>query len=452
MTRTRTIAIVGGGITGLVAAYRLRDWARVVLLEARDRLGGTIVTRRDSGFLIEGGPDSFVVQKPWALDLCRELGLDGDLIPTRHQRAFVYSRGRLHAIPEGMFLAVPTRVIPFAKSGLVSLPGKLRMALDLVLPRGRDRDESIGSFVGRRFGREAVEKIAEPLLAGIFVAPADSLSLRSTFPRLAELEREHRSLIWALRRRPSTSVGGSLFRALRGGMSGLVDALRDRLGPAVEVRTSAPARSVSRVGSKWRVDFEGGGIEAEDVVLACPAPAAARLLSEAAPSLAERIGAIPYVSTATVSLGYRAPSFRPPQGTGFVIPRRERRRILACTWSSMKFEGRAPEDGLLVRCFFGGAGREAEATRSDAELIRIAREELSALMGLQDEPAVTAVFHWPATNPIYRVGHEAKMAAIDRTLAAFPGLHLAGAGYRGVGIPDCVRDAAGIALRIAERA
>lgn len=447
MTRRSTVAVVGGGISGLAVAYRLRDRARVVLLEADDRLGGTIVTRRESGFLIEGGPDSFIVQKPSALELCRELGLEGDLIPTRYRCAFVYSRGRLHPLPEGMFLTVPTRVIPFALSGLVSVPGKLRMALDLVLPRGRGGDESISSFVGRRFGREAVEKIAEPLMAGIFVAPADRLSIRATFPRLAELEREKRSLILALRRLPSSGES-SPFRTLRSGMSTFVEALRDRIGPAGEVRTSAPARSVSRVGGKWRVEFEGGSLDADHVVLACPAPAAARILADAAPPLATRVRGILYVSTATVTLGYRAPSRQPPEGTGFVIPRRERRRILACTWASLKFEGRAPDGDLLVRCFFGGAGREAEATRPDADLIRIAREELSFLMGLPDEPATAVVFRWPSTNPVYEVGHEARMAAIDECIAAFPGLHLVGAGYRGVGIPDCVREAGRIAERI----
>jgi oxygen-dependent protoporphyrinogen oxidase len=444
MTR-RSVAVVGGGISGLATAYRLRDRAHVTLIEAEDRLGGTIVTRRDGGFLIEGGPDSFLVQKPWALELCRELGLEGELIPTRHRRAFVYSRGRLHPLPEGMFLTVPTQVVPFALSGLLSLTGKLRMAMDLVLPRGGKGDESIGSFVGRRFGREAVEKIAEPIMAGIFVAPADRLSLRSTFPRLAELEREKRSLILALRDLPSSPTGP--FRALRGGMATLVDVLRDRLG-SVEVRTRSPARSVSRVGSRWRIGFDGGDVDADDLVLACPAPVGARLLASAAPGVAERIGRIPYVSTSTVTLGYRSPARRPPEGTGFVIPRRERRRILACTWSSEKFEGRAPEGALLVRCFFGGAGREAEAASSDPDLIRVAREELRDLMGVADEPDVAAVFRWPSTNPIYEVGHEARVAEIEAELARLPGLHLVGAGYRGVGIPDCVRDAGRAAERI----
>jgi len=343
-----------------------------------------------------------------------------------------------------MFLTVPTRVMPFLLSGLISWPGKLRMALDLVMPRGRGGDESIGSFVGRRFGREAVEKIAEPLMAGIFVAPADRLSLRSTFPRFLDLEKEKRSLILALRKMPS---GGNPFRTLRGGMSTLVDALRDQLTGA-EVLLASPARGVERRRSGWRIEFDGGSVEADHAILACPAPKAAALLREAAPEAASRIASIPYVSTATVTLAYRSPSIQPPEGTGFVLPKGEHRRILACTWSSSKFEGRAPEGDLLVRCFFGGAGREDRALAPEDDLVRVAREELRELMGLADPPAASHVFRWPAANPVYEVGHDARVAELDRILPSHPGLHLTGAGYRGVGIPDCIHDSSRLASRL----
>lgn len=419
------VVIVGGGITGLAAAYYLsKKGVRATVLEAADRPGGVIQTERSEGFVIEGGPDSFIAQKPWAAELCRELGLD--LIPSRSGRVYVLHKGRLRAMPEGMMLTVPSKVLPFLLSPLISVPGKLRAAMDLVLPRGGGaEDESLASFVRRRLGQEVLETIAEPLMAGIFVAPAERLSLKATFPRFLDMEREHRSLILASRRIPRTE--GPLFLSLRGGMATLVEALVARL-PDVRCR-----QRVLRV-EPGKVVTADGVFETDHAVLAVPARIAAELVGG---RLADALRAIPYVDSATVSMAFSKLDL--PEGTGFVVPKREGRRIVACTWSSAKFEGRAPDDCTLVRCFF----------KNDiaGDLVTPARRDLEDILGFQQAPLFTRVYRWRAVNPIYEVGHEGRVAAIEELLP--PGLHVAGSAYRGVGIPDCIRDARRIADRMA---
>jgi oxygen-dependent protoporphyrinogen oxidase len=439
MTR---VAVVGGGIAGLTVAYGLakRGVGPVTVLESRPRLGGTIVTVRERGFVVEGGPDSFITQKPWARELCEELGLGDRLIPTATRRLYVLSGGRLHALPEGVFLTVPTRVWPFLTSSLFSWRGKLRMGLDLVLPRGKAmEDESLGSFVRRRLGREALEKLAEPLMGGIFLADADELSLRSTFPRFLDLEQKHRSLIRALRKAP---VGGATppFLSLRGGMTELVERLVERMA-GVDLRTGGVVRAIE---PGWKVRLADGELVAEHLVLAIPPPRAAELLRSVSAPLADAIASIKVVSSATVSLGFRRADVRRPlDATGFVIPRGEGRRIAACTWSSSKFDGRAPANHVLVRCFF------KEPPDNEAGLIAIAGEEIRALLGISAEPVLANAFRWPEANPIYQVGHEARVQAIEALVP--PDLHLVGSGYRGVGIPDCVREAQTCANRISRR-
>jgi oxygen-dependent protoporphyrinogen oxidase len=429
------VVIVGGGIAGLTVAYELkkRGVGPVTLLEARPRLGGTIHTVRENGFLVEGGPDSFIAQKPAAADLCRELGLGDQLIGTSSRRVYVYSRGTLHELPEGMFLTVPTKVWPFLKSGLVSFPGKLRMGMDMVLPRGAPvDDESLGSFVRRRLGREALEKIAEPLMGGIYLADADELSLKSTFPRFLQIEQEQRSLIKAMRKVPAGG-GTSPFQTLKGGLQDLVDALVSKLD-GVTLRHGVDVRAIER---GWKVVLADGSIEADRVVLATPAPITAALLRPIDAALADSVASIKYLSSATVSLGYRrADVARELDGTGFVVPKREGRPIVACTWSSLKFEGRAPEGHLLVRCFFKEPSGDCSA---------LATSEMRELLGAK-EPLFARRFDWPGANPVYRVGHESRIKEIDGRTPA--GLHLVGSGFRGVGIPDCVRDARAVAAAI----
>jgi oxygen-dependent protoporphyrinogen oxidase len=429
----KRVVIVGGGIAGLSCAYELRQAGAAVTVVEKDRLGGVIRTERVGEYLIEGGPDSFLTTtKPWARELCLELGLENELITPASRKVFVFSGGRLHELPEGVFLTVPTKWWPFMMSGLFSFGGKLRMAMDLFLPRGPEvEDESIGSFIRRRLGAEALEKLAEPIMAGIHVAPADELSLRSTFPRFAELEREHRSLIKGLKKMPMSSGNISPFMTLKGGLSTLVDRIVNRLS-GVTFITGKEARGIepgerTAQGPTWTVHLEDGPIVADAVVLAVPAAAAAKIKPG--------VPAVKYVSTTTVSLGYK--KFRDLDGTGFVIPKGEGRKILACTWTSSKFEGRAPADHVLVRCFVAGTGEEAAS---------IAHEEMKAILGVTEDPVVSRAFAWPERNPVYSVGHDRRIQEFDATLPA--GMFLCGSGFHGTGLPDCIRDGRAVARKI----
>jgi oxygen-dependent protoporphyrinogen oxidase len=453
------VVVVGGGISGLAAAHRVIEVAReraaavdLTLVESRDRLGGTIATELVDGFVVEAGPDSFLSEKPWALALCQRLGLERRLIGTddRHRRVFVWFRGRLHPVPDGFQLLAPTRILPFLTSGLFSPAGKLRMALDLVLPRGgHGDDESLGGFVRRRLGAQALERIAQPLVAGIYTADPDDLSLAATMPRFLELERRERSLILGLARaarrapRPGTSGARfSLFVSLKAGMGELVEALAGRL-PAGAVHLKQRVMGLERAGTRWRVGLvDGPPIEADHVILATEAHAASRLLRYVDPPLAELLQLVTYAGSVTVSLGYRRADVpHPLDGFGFVVPRREGRDLLACTFSSVKYAGRAPEGHVLLRCFLGGALNAGLLERDDDELVRRAREALRSALGIAAEPRLTRLARHPASMPQYAVGHLARVETIERGAAALPGLHLAGSGYRGVGIADCVRAA-----------
>ncbi len=450
------LVVVGGGIAGLTAAHRAVEISReretaleLTVLEARDRLGGTIETEHAGGFLVETGPDSFLSEKPWGLALCRRIGLESRLVGTddRFRRVFVWFGKRLHPVPDGFQLLAPTRLTPFITSSLFSWPGKLRMALDVILPRGGGGDESLGAFVRRRLGREALERIAQPLVAGIYTADPDELSLLATMPRFVELERRERSLIvglWkASRKAPAASTSGarwSLFVSLAGGMGELIAALASRL-PSDAVRLKHRVGGIERRGVQWRVTTEeAGAIDADAVIVATETHAASRLLRYVDPPLATMLETIPYASSATVSLGYRrADVAHPLDGFGFVVPRAEHRDLLACTFSSVKYPGRAPERHVLIRCFVGGALNAAALERSDDEIVERVRRELGEALGITAAPMLTRVARHPASMPQYAVGHLTTVETIERRLAAIPGLLLAGGGYRGVGIADCVR-------------
>jgi protoporphyrinogen/coproporphyrinogen III oxidase len=459
------LVVVGGGIAGLAAAHRAVELARernipldLTLLEARDRLGGTIETERAGGFLVEAGPDSFLSEKPWALALCRRLGLEPRLVGTddRFRRTFVWFRGRLHPLPEGFQLLAPTRLRPFLASRLLSWPGKARMALDVILPRGvAGADESLGAFVRRRLGREALERVAQPLVAGIYTADPEELSLRATMPRFLELERAQRSLIiglWRASRGGPTASGTSgarwsLFVTLSGGMGELVQTLAARL-PAGAVHLKRRANGVVRRAAVWTVDGGGTAVEADRVIVAVEAHTASRLLRYVDPSLATLLQVIPYASSATVSLGFPRAAIRHPlDGFGFVVPRVEGRALLACTFSSVKYPGRAPDGHVLLRCFLGGALNAGVLEGDDDELVRLAGQELAAALGVAGEPVLVRVTRYPAAMPQYVIGHLRTLDAIDQRLQAAPGLVLAGSAYRGVGIADCVRSGEAAAER-----
>src|SRR6185503_14484946 len=395
------------------------------------------------GFLVEAGPDSFLSEKPWALALCRRLGVEDRLVRTddRFRKVFVWHRGRLHPLPDGFQLLAPTALLPFATSSLFSLPGKLRMALDLVLPRGVADDESLGAFVRRRLGAEALERVAQPLVAGIYTADPDDLSLTATMPRFIELERKERSVILGLRRGlrraplPGTSgARWSLFVTFAGGMEELVTALTGKL-PAGAVVLKQRVSALQREGAGWRVaTAEGGRFEADRVILATEAHATARLTRYLDPALATLLEEIPYASAATVSLGYRRADVpHGLDGFGFVVPRTEGKALLAGTFSSVKYPGRAPEGHVLIRGFLGGMLNAAMLAEDDEVLVARARTELRGALGITSEPVLTRLHRWPASMPQYYVGHLARIETIERALAALPGLSLAGAAYRGVG-------------------
>ena len=456
---------MGGGIAGLSAAFSLYEQAAgaglpvtCTLIEAGGDWGGKIVTHHVGDLTIEAGPDSFLSQKPWGIELCHKLGLSNRLINTNeHQKkTFVYSRGRLRELPEGLVVIVPTKLGPFLKSGLISWPGILRMGLDLVLPgrRGVD-DESLASFFSRRLGREAFERVVEPLMAGIYAGDATQISLRATFPRFLDLERKHGSLIRGmLASRPAGAPGGrTMFVTLQDGLAELVQALVAKLttaGAKFLMRQPVTAIRVRQAGINhpigWIYDLtlgNGSVLSADAVVLATPAFVSSGLVRPLSPIAAELLDAIPYASTATVSLAYKAGALGGGvSGFGFVVPRVERRDLLAATWTSLKWPHRAPASQTLVRCYLGGVGREAILQENDTTLIRRVRDELRSIAGVTGEPDYAEVNRWDRGMPQYTLGHLERLEIIQRSLDRYPGLMLAGAAYRGIGIPDCIRDGA----------
>lgn len=467
------VVVVGGGISGLSAAFHIQEGARQAgapaecfLVEDAPRLGGKVVTTHEDGFVVEGGPDCFLTQKRWALELCRRLGLGERLIGTNDasRKVYILWGGKLHQLPEGVLLIVPTRLRPFVLSPLLSPTAKLRMGLDLFVPPRIDPgDESVASFVRRRLGGEALEKIAEPLMGGIHVSDPERQSLLATFPRFAEIERKHGSLIRGMlaarRLRPQVGKPLPVFMTLRGGLEELISALVERLDgvQAILGRRVVHLRRDDPRGYRLRLD-DGAELNADVVVLATPARDAAELLSDMDAELAARLRSIRYVSTATVSLGFKREGFTHPlDGFGFVIPAKdpgkepgqepgkERRRITACTWTSTKFDGRAPAGSVLLRCFLGSPRDESPALAPEDEMVRLVRAELRSLMGVTAEPVLTRVYRWRDAHPQYDVGHLDLLAQIDRLRDAHPGLYLVGSSYRGVGLPDCIHNGALVA-------
>jgi oxygen-dependent protoporphyrinogen oxidase len=459
VTKT-TVAIIGGGISGLSAAFALQKrGVPYVLLESEAGLGGVIRTELRNGFLLEGGPDSMLAQKPEGIALCREIGLAERLCPTNPELRSVYvlHRRRLHPLPEGMMLAIPTRLLPFARSSLFSWAGKLRMGLDLVLPgRNGTEDESIASFLRRRFGQEAVDRLGEPLLAGIHAGDPERLSILATFPRFRELEKTHGSLVRGMWRapRPKRAPGSpapAAFYSLRGGLQEMVDALVARLDRA-NVRTRAAVRSVARDASGFSVVAgEGDHVSAERVIVAAPGPRIAPALEALVPDVARDLARIPFASSATVLLGYRREDVAHPlDGYGMVVPRGEGLRTTALSFVSTKFPFRAPEGHVLLRAFLGGA-RDARALElSDREMVDTVKKDMTTVLGLRADPVMTRVFRWPGGTPQLEVGHLARMAEVEQRLRAVPGLHLTGAGIRTTGIPDAVADGTRVAEAAAE--
>ncbi len=471
------IVIVGGGIAGLSTAWYLRQQAQsqgirvsITVLEASNRWGGKILTDEVEGFgeepfIVEGGPDSFLTQKPWALQLARELGLEDRLLNTNDEmrKVFVLSGGKPIPLPDGVLLIVPTRFMPFALSPLLSPFAKLRMGLDLVIPAKRDgEDETIAEFIRRRLGNEALDKIAEPLMSGIYNAEAEKQSLLATFPRFRALEEEHGSLIRGMlasrkaHAAPNGKTGSpaganngaparkpSMFTSLRGGTRELVDTLVGKLAAdtAIDMRLGAKIETVEQDGGAYTVVLsDGKRVAADAVILATPSYIAARLVDSISTGAAKALSQIRYVSTGTISLGFRRSEISHPlNGFGLVIPRSENRPINAITWTSTKFNHRAPEGYVLLRVFFGGSRHPEMMDKSDGELEQIICSELKRLMGITAEPVFQRIYRWREANPQYDKGHLQTVDAVEAALP--PGLYVTGSPYRGIGIPDCVNQA-----------
>ena len=439
--------IVGGGIAGLSAAYDLaRAGVEATLFERRPRLGGVIETQTWEGCVFDAGPDSFISQKPEALALIKELGLGDEVIGSNdHQRTtYILKRGRLVALPDGVMMIVPSKIMPMVKSPLLSWATKIRMGFELLRqPKNSPADRSVADFVVDHFGQETLDYLAEPLLSGVYGGDPAKLSIASVLPRFLEMERKHGSLGRAVMAAPKPpSSGGSLFRSLRGGMSKVVDALSKFAHVRhEEVETIEPGRV--RAGGEW--------IEADHVIIAAPAWSAASLVRGLDAALADKLNEIDYSSSLTLTLVYNVSEFDGKRaGFGFLVPARERERLAAATFVGTKFPHRAPDDKIVLRCFLGGAGDEAILSEPDESVVRIAREELRRILGVTAAPMHQTVSRWPRSMAQYTVGHSGRVKEIKERVAKLPGLHVAGNAYEGIGIPDCVRMGRAAAKRIVE--
>jgi oxygen-dependent protoporphyrinogen oxidase len=447
------IAIIGGGISGLTAAFTLEQHRRAgtaeyTLYESSPHLGGVLRTDYIHGCIVEAGPDSFITEKTSAADLCRTLGLGDQLIGSNDadRKTYILVRGQLIPMPDGLMFMVPTKILPTGFSPLFSWGTKLRMAQELFHPpRAAEADESVASLVKRHYGAEMVDRLADPLLSGIYGGEAASLSVRAVLPRFAEMERTHGSLgraMLAARKkmpRPANKPALPLFTSLKNGMHQLVEALVPRLNPASLV-TSTAVQLIEPQAGGWTVSVGSKSDHFDAVILAVPTHAAAQLLAKSSPELSAELSAIGYSSSITVGLGYdRDVRQSLPPGFGFLVPRSEAKRLLAATFVHNKFPHRAPEDRALLRCFFAGSNAENIWQLSDDAIIAIVRNELQQIIGLRAAPLFARVYKWKSAMAQYGVSHLDRLDHIERLRQQLPKLALAGNGYRGIGVPDCVR-------------
>jgi len=461
------IIIIGGGIAGLAAAVHLKAGAKaydktvdVLLLEKNGRIGGKILTEKHDKFLIEGGPDSFLPEKVWSVNLARHLGLEPEMLPSNDQfkGTFIYSDKQLHSLPEGVMLMVPTSFWPMAKSSLITWPGKLRMGMEVFMPKRRVmEDESLASFVTRRLGRECLEKIAEPLVAGIHTSNPDNMSVLATFPRFVQMEQKSGSLIMgmvaSMKSRPHATLSGpppkpgaprmTYFMSFKNGMQTLSQACADYIGKD-SIRTGASVKAVEPKGKGYAVVLESGEtLDADHVMIASAAYDAAGMVKGFDENLAAHMDKIEWSSSSTVSISFKKTDISVPlKGFGFIVPRVEGRRVNAATYSSIKWSFRAPDDQVLIRVFVGGGHHEELVHElDDAGMVRMVLEELDTILGLKANPQFSKVYRWYRGMPKYTVGHLDRIALLDRMLSTHPGLHLIGCSYKGIGIGDCVHEA-----------
>ncbi|MGA8492378.1 MAG: protoporphyrinogen oxidase [Terriglobales bacterium] len=460
----KRIAIVGGGISGLSAAFTLEKRRQAgasleyAVFESSPHLGGVLVTERVDGCLVEAGPDSFLTEKPWASELCREIGLGDQLIGSNDadRVTYILAKGKLEVIPDGLMFMVPTKLTPTVLSPLFSARTKLQMAREWFHPpRKADADESVASFVERHYGPEMVDRLADPLLSGVYGGEAAQLSVRAVLPRFAEMEATYGSLgraMLAARKKmghASKAPTKPLFTSLKEGMQQLVDAVVSRL-PASALNSNTAVQRIQQENGGWVVSAGYASDEFDAVIMAIPTHAAAELLSVTSENLAAELRGIQYTSSVTVNLGYdRSVRASLPPGFGFLVPRSEGMRMLAATFVHNKFPHRAPDDRALLRCFIGGARNEQILQAPEEEIVSIVRDELRQIIKLKADPLFTRVYRWKSAMAQYGVGHLERLQRIEGLLPQLPGLALAGNGYRGIGVPDCVRsgsDAANKAL------
>lgn len=461
---SKRIVVVGGGISGLTAAYTLSKKhyaagfaAKIIVLEKASRWGGKILTERiacdDGYFVIEGGPDTFLATKPWAVKLCQELGIADRLLGTNpHQRAtYVLHKDDLLPLPDGLAMMIPSDITSILHSRLLTWQDKLRLGLDFFIPpKAGAEDESIGSFIRRRLGNAAYENLIEPLLSGIYAGDGDQLSLAATFPYLRDLEKKYGSLARGARvmrtlsqRQGKSTLGSrSAFLTPKTGLVEIVSALVDALEEQkVELRLQSDVEEIHSLANGFEISLSTGEvIQADYLILATSAYQAGELLKKVNPALAQSLVRIPYVSTATVSFAYRSETLpHPLNGYGYVIPKKEKRKALACTWTSTKFPHRAPQGYSLLRVFIGRAGQEL--IWDEQELLNIAKQEISQTLGINQTAIVERVFLWDRAMPQYNLGHTELLAKIEAESQGIPNLALAGNAYSGIGIPDCIHSA-----------
>jgi oxygen-dependent protoporphyrinogen oxidase len=455
----KRIAIIGGGISGLSAAFALEKHRRTgvaieySLFESSPRLGGVLLTESIDGCLVEAGPDSFLTEKPWAADLCREVGLADQLIGSndRDRKTYILVNGRLVPMPDGLMFMVPTKILPAIWSPLFSTRTKFRMMREWFHPKRKSAaDETVASFVERHYGREVVDRLADPLLSGVYGGQADKLSLRAVLPRFADMEASHgslgRALISTLQKTPKPAAPKPLFTSLKNGMQQMADAILSHLPPAA-LHRNTPVQAVQQQRNGWLVSAGLASDLFDAVIISTSAQAAARLALPA--QLASVLAAIEYTSSVTVTLAYNQQVRQGlPPGFGFLLPRSEGKRLLAATFVHNKFPHRAPADRALIRCFLGGARDPAILDQPDDEILRIVRQELREILNLTADPLFTRIYKWGDAMAQYNVGHIERISAIEQACGELPSLALAGNAYHGIGVPDCVRSGTEAANRI----
>ncbi|MBO0912068.1 MAG: protoporphyrinogen oxidase [Acidobacteria bacterium] len=444
------IAVIGGGVSGLAAAYTLEKNRRkgvqvdYVLFEASARFGGVIRTERAGDFVIEAGPDSFLTEKTWARNLCCELGLEDQLIPSNDagRRTYIFLNGRLVPLSDGLTFMIPTKLRAALFSPLFSWPTRLRMIGEwFYRPAHETRESSVAEFVERHYGREMVERVADPLLAGVYGGSADELSVTSVLPRFAEIEAKHGSLTRAMvrSRKLHRAPQPALFTSLRDGMQSMTDAVTKQI-PEAARRAEAPVDALKPESGKWMVITRSRTEEFDGVIPALGAHGAARLFRSDLPQLSSELDHITYSSSIVAALAYdQSVRASLPKGFGLLVPRQEGKRILACTFVHQKFPHRAPENSALLRCFVGGSRDEAAMQLSEEEMENITRRELREILGVTAEPMLVKTFRWPRAMAQYGIGHKARIERIGRLVSSIRGLALAGNAFGGIGIPDCIR-------------